>query len=277
MAKPAASENVLLLFTSEKGGSGKSTAASAVLDYLRGSGQAVAAYDSDGSVGMLWKGYATKAEDGFPADGQNPVEGVVAYNLREDEQRAELVNSLTAGHRIVMHDLAGGGLADLTRIQDNSDGLRRLLLAIKRAGYRVVFIHLLNTDDSAVASIATYLDMIEEAGNDAGEIVSHVVMLNRKAGKKNAAFLDWFGVTDVETNLREGGRTRERLLALGGVETELAVLDEVAMAKLKRLGVPLKDAAVSPKLTLSEQQHVVNFREDVADALVRAKAVLGIK
>lgn len=276
MAKTATSEKVLILFTSEKGGAGKSTAASAVLDYLRGSGQVVAAFDSDGSVGMLSKGYATKADDGFPADNQNPVEGVVVYNLREDESRSTLVNSLAHGHPIVMHDLAGGGLADLMRIQDNSEGLKRLLRAIKNGGYRVVFVHLLNTDDSAVASVATYLDLIDDAG-DVGEVASHVVMLNRKAGRKNAAFLDWFGVTDEETGAREGGNTRERLLALGGVETELPVLDEVTTSKVKRLGVPLKDAVASPKLTFGEQQHVVNFREDVADALVRAKAVLGIK
>lgn len=275
MAKTATSEKVLILFTSEKGGAGKSTAATAVLDYLRGSGQLVAAYDSDGAVGMLSKAFGTKADDGFAADVQNPTEGVVVYNLREDESRSMLVNSLAHGHPIVMHDLAGGGLADLMRIQDNSEGLKRLLRAIKNAGYRVVFVHLLNTDDSAVASVATYLDLIEDAG-DVGEVASHVVMLNRKAGRKNAAFIDWFGVTD-ESGVREGGNTRERLLALGGVETELPVLDDVATAKVKRLGVPLKDAATSPKLTLSEQQHVVNFREDVADALIRAKAVLGIK
>lgn len=139
----------------------------------------------------------------------------------------------------------------------------------------MVFVHLLNTDDSAVASVATYLDLIEEAG-DVGEVASHVVMLNRKAGRKNAAFIDWFGVTD-ESGVREGGNTRERVLALGGVETELPVLDDVATAKVKRLCVPPEDAATSPKLTLSEQQHVVNFREDVADALIRANAVLGIK
>jgi acetolactate synthase regulatory subunit len=273
--KPSPDDKVLILFTSEKGGAGKSFAACAFVDYLRSSGQTVAAYDSDGAIGALSKMHATKDDDGYPAKHQDPAKGVVFYNLRGDEDRAQLINSLATGHSRVVHDLAGGGLADLMRIQDAGEGLTRFLRAVRNAGFRVVFVHLLTTDDSATASVATYFDVIEQT-RDLAELVSHVVMLNRKAGKKDAAFIDWVGFTDPETSERSGGKTRGRLMELGGVETELPLLDEVAAAKTKRLGIPFAAAETSRKLSFSEQQHVQIFREDVRAAIGRAKHILGV-
>lgn len=274
MAKTASNEKTMILFTSEKGGSGKSFAACAVVDYLRASGQEVAAYDSDGAVGALSTMHATKAEDGFPADHQDPTKGVVIYNVREDESRPELVNSLAHGYSLVLHDMAGGGLADLMRIQDNSEGIKRLLRAIRSAGYRVVFVHLLNTTSAATASIGTYLDVIEEAGEAAG-IVSHIALLNRKFGKRDESFKYWRGAQINGTT--RGGATRERFLAAGGIETELPVLDDATNAEIDWRGLTFKDAEVNPAFTLSQQQHVLNFRMDVAEALKVAKPLLGIK
>lgn len=265
----------VLLITSEKGGAGKSWTACSIVDYARSSGQRLAAYDADGGVGALLKMYGTRDGNRDLVADQNPVEGVGFYNLRNDDERGELVNVLATGENLILHDLAGGGLADLMRIQDAGAGLKRLLRAFDSIGYRVTFIHLLTGDDAATASVATYLDAIEEAG-EVGKIVDHVVVKNRAFGPKDTDFPFWVGFTDRETGEAIGGGTRARIKEAGGVEIELPALDRRAAAKLKPMGIKLADGPTSPKLEIVDQQHVRNYRLDFAEALAPAKHLLGL-
>lgn len=265
----------VVLFTSEKGGAGKSFAACSLVDYARSSGQRVAAYDSDGGVGALLKLYGSRGADREIEMQQDPVAGVGYYNLRNDDERATLVNACASGEAIIIHDLAGGGLADLMRIQDAGAGLKRLLRAFESTGYRVTFVHLLTNDDSATASIATYLDMIEEAG-EVGKIVDHVVVKNRLYGAKDTDFPFWIGFKDHETREAIGGGTRARVKEAGGVEVELPALDRRTAAMIKPMGIKLADGETSRRLDLSSQQHVRNYRLDFAEAIAPAKPLLGL-
>ncbi len=267
--------NRVVLFTSEKGGAGKSFGACSLIDYARSSGQRVAAYDSDGGVGALLKLYGSRGVDGDIEMQQDPVAGVGYYNLRNDDERSTLVNACASGECVIVHDLAGGGLADLMRIQDAGAGLKRLLRAFDSTGYRVTFVHLLTNDDSATASVATYLDMIEEAG-EVGKIVDHVVVKNRLYGARDIDFPFWVGFKDHESGETIGGGTRARIKAAGGVEIELPSLDRRTAAMIKPLGIKLADGETSRRLDLSSQQHVRNYRIDFAEAIAPAKSLMGL-
>ena len=161
------------------------------------------------------------------------------------------------------------------RIQDAGAGLKRLLRAFDSTGYRVTFVHLLTNDDSATASVATYLDMIEEAG-EVGKIVDHVVVKNRLYGIRDVDFPFWVGFKDHESGETIGGGTRTRIKNAGGVEIELPSLDRRTAAMIKPMGIKLADGETSRRLDLSSQQHVRNYRLDFAEAIAPAKSLLGL-
>src|SRR5690554_6627784 len=89
--------SVLLMTTSLKGGGGKSTLANAIVDYARRTQLPLAAYDADGAIGSLSDMHASRDEAGRLVSPQNPLIGVVGYNIR-DESRPMLFNSLEQNH-----------------------------------------------------------------------------------------------------------------------------------------------------------------------------------
>ena len=102
----------VILVASEKGGVGKSVFARSLVDHLRNSGATVAAYDADGSVGALVRVLGTR-DGGSIVQPQDATAGVGIYNIRSDEQRATLLDCISEGAPLIVHDLAGGSLADL--------------------------------------------------------------------------------------------------------------------------------------------------------------------
>lgn len=111
-----------VLVTSEKGGVGKSVTARTLVEYLREGGTRVAAYDADGSVGGLVRVLGTRDGAGEVLDEQDPTVGVGYYNIRDAAESHTLLNCLGTQEPLIVHDLAGGSLADLTRITDMGEG-----------------------------------------------------------------------------------------------------------------------------------------------------------
>lgn len=250
--------------TSLKGGSGKSTFACALLDHLRSHGLPVAAYDADGAIGALVGMHGLRDANGRMIGDQNPLSGVVAYDIRDDS-RSEFVNSLERGHRHILHDVAGGALADLKRLFSDRDSLAKLLRALQSFDAVLVFFHLVTPDITTVESVARHLDLTEAQGK-LGEHARHVVVLNRQGDRIDADFPVWFGYTDRNGELR-GGKTRERLLAGGGAEMAMPAINDRTMALVKDQHIPFTLAASSPGLAAIDQQRVRIFVEDFADAM----------
>ncbi|MGH1575536.1 hypothetical protein ACRAWG_39115 (plasmid) [Methylobacterium sp. P31] len=135
----------LVLVTSEKGGVGKSVTARTFVEYLREGGTRVAAYDADGSVGGLVRVLGTRDGAGEVLDEQDPAIGVGYYNIRDAAESHTLLNCLGTQEPLIVHDLAGGSLADLTRITDMGEGLDDLLVAVDENGYRLTVLHLISS------------------------------------------------------------------------------------------------------------------------------------
>lgn len=256
------------LIVSEKGGVGKSTKARALIDQLRYENLIVAAYDADGSVGALVRVLGTRNEDGRISPEQDPVQGVGYYNVRAEEARNKLLDAIASGDELIVHDLAGGSLADLTRIVDGGEGLDGLLAAFEEHGYRLTIVHILSPDIGAVQSVASWLELV-------GDKVDHIAVRNCRWGRLEADFPFWYGFTDGK-GVSKGGKTREKLLGLGGIEIDLPGIPIGTFAKIDAENMSFSAAAADAALTITERAHIAKFRRDYAAALDPARHLLGL-
>ncbi len=266
-ALPAAVKRVALV-ANEKGGVGKSVFTRSLVDHLRTAGERVAAYDADGSVGATARVLGSRDAKGLIERMQNPVEGIGYYNGRADDERNILLDSIKLGERLYIHDLAGGLLADLTRIVDGGEGLDGLLDAFEAHGYRLTVFHVISPDVGAAQSVARWLSLI-------GDKADHVAVINLKHGKPPADFPFWYGFTDAK-GAAKGGKTREALRAIGGVEIEFPSLPSGTFAKLDAENIPFTRADKAGLLTITERAHVTKFLRDFAAALTPALPFLGL-
>ncbi|BAU94104.1 P-loop NTPase [Methylorubrum rhodesianum] len=267
---PAASrQKRVVLITSEKGGVGKSVTARTLIEHLRASGTRVAAYDADGGVGALLRVLGSRDPDGELLAEQDPAAGVGYYNIRADDERPTLLNCAASGEPLIVHDLAGGSLADLARISDMGEGLDDLLAAFAGQGYRPVVLHLISSEVAATQSVARWLEL-------AGDRVDHVAIRNTRWGKAEADFPFWHGYVDGRGESR-GGKVRRRLLdELGGLEISLPALPGGTFAKIDADALPFRVAADAPRLTIAERSHVTRYLRESAVAFEPLRPLLGL-
>lgn len=259
----------VVLITSEKGGVGKSVTARTLVEYLRGGGTRVAAYDADGGVGSLLRVLGTRDATGELREEQEPSVGVGYYNIRADDERATLLNCVASGEPLIVHDLAGGSLADLARISDMGEGLDDLLAAFAGEGYRPVVLHLISSEVAATQSVARWLEL-------AGTRVDHVAIRNTRWGKAEADFPFWHGYVDGNGEAR-GGKVRRRLLEeFGGLEISLPPLPSGTFAKIDADALPFAVAASAPRLTIAERSHVARYLRESAVAFEHLRPLLGL-
>lgn len=256
------------LIASEKGGVGKSVTARLLIDTLRTAGTRVAAYDADGGVGGLVRVLGTRDADGRLVEEQSATEGVAYYNIRADGERNALLDCIASDESLIVHDLAGGSLADLMRIVDGGDSLDGLLTAYEEHGYRVTVMHLISPEVGSAQSVARWLEL-------AGDRVDHIAIRNTRWGKSTADFPFWHGFTDGQ-KVFKGGKTREKLLAMGGLEVDLPTLQGGTFAKVDADNTPFSEAAQAPSLTVTERVHVQKFMREFAAAIEPARPLLGL-
>lgn len=271
MPPPISPKRVLLMTTSMKGGGGKSTLANAIVDYARRTELPMAAYDADGAIGSLSDMHASRDADGKLIAIQDPLLGVVGYNIR-DESRPMLFNSLEQGHACILHDMAGGSLMDMQRIFDDQGSLKNFSRALNAAQTRPVFLHVVTPDASTVASVARHLDLMDDLG-ELAKHASHIAVLNRHGNRKDQDFPDWYGYVDAEGTSR-GGKTRARLLANGGAELDLPSMNDRTAALVKALRIPFSAAIDDIRLDAHDRQRVRMFTQDFEEALTQDVRVL---
>lgn len=267
-AAPVAVKRVALV-ANEKGGVGKSVFTRTLVDYLRLNGKRVAAYDADGSVGATVRVLGSRDDNGSIEREQDPVLGVGYYNGRAENERNILLDSIESGESLYVHDLAGGLLADLTRIVDSGEGLEGLLDAFEAHGYRLTIFHVISPDVGAAQSVARWLGLI-------GDRADHVAVINLKHGKPPTDFPFWYGFTDAKGEAK-GGKTRRALLEAGGVEIEFPALPSGTFAKLDAENIRFSRADKAGILTITERAHIAKFLRDFAECLTPALPFLGLQ
>lgn len=260
----------LIVTASQKGGSGKTVLARALLDHLRTADVTVAAYDGDGAVGGLYKHFGSRDSARRLESVQDPCRGVVVYDIRNADTRDTLFESLAADSSLVLHDLAGGALLPLLELfQDDAEGaLVNFNTALEDLDSEMIVLHLVTRDDGSVASLAQYLDLTAGCSR-----IRHVAVINRHNGR-DTDLSTWFGVPGGRT----GGRTRTRLLEQGGLEMELPPLEPTAMKLIEDRGLTFNCAVDDPTLPLIQRQRIRQFLRAVDAALtLEIREALGIE
>lgn len=256
----------VVLVASEKGGVGKSVFSRSLIDHLRSTANvAVAAYDADGGVGALVRVLGTRDEAGRIDPDQVPSEGVGFYNVRSDGERNQLLDCIEGGDDLIVHDLAGGSLTDLTRIVDGGDGLDGLLGAFEEHGYRLTICHVLSADIGSAQSVSKWIELV-------GDRADHVAV-------RNFAFSDhpfWNGFKTADGTMK-GGKTKAALIEMGGIEIDLPKMPDGTFAKLDAENVRFSAATESSILTITERAHVSKFRRDFGTEIAPAAHFLGLK
>ncbi len=125
-------------------------------------------------------------------------------------------------------------------------------------------------------SVATHMDMTEQLG-DVGGIACHIAVLNRRGMLKPADYPFWYGYKDADGQ-QQAGKTRERLLVLGGIEIELPHIDERTLALAKNLNIPLSAAIHDRQLPVVDRQRIRTFVTAFDDAMTpEVRAILGVE
>lgn len=259
----------LLITASQKGGSGKTVLACALLDHLRTAGMPVAAFDGDGAVGGFYKMHGARGANGRLQHDQDARTGVVPYDIRDTTSRDLLFESLETDAPVILHDLAGGALLSLLQLfgDDVEGAFHHFNRALEDSDAELIILHLVTRDEGAVASIRQYLDFSADCPR-----IRHVAVVNRHTGR-DADLRIWFGAADGQS----GGRTRALLLERGGVEMTLPALDAGAMALVQGMGTPFSVAIEDRSLPLIQRQRIRQFlRAFAAELTPEVHNVLGV-
>jgi cellulose biosynthesis protein BcsQ len=108
--KPAALSKAAIFVTGSKGGPGKSTFSTLLVDYYRSRGITTAAYDGDHNNMTLLQFYGTRGEDGKLVEDQDAVNGVKVFNIRQPDERDLMLNVVEGAATRIVIDLPGGAV-----------------------------------------------------------------------------------------------------------------------------------------------------------------------
>lgn len=242
----------LIMAPCEKGGGGKSQWIKTFADIARWKGHAVALFDGDKSVSTLFR-FMCQRVNGKPAEHQDPLTGVVSYNMRSELEREQFGNSMQTAADVLVHDVPGGAALDLARIIDDGRGeaVDGLFDLIEDQGYRATLVHLVTPDLSSVSSVEKYRSMI-------GDRADHVAVVNRSFGVDDSDFPWWFGFRNMEGK-DVGGKARSRFIEAGGIEINMPALRRGPAVKLDSENLRFTQAIESQNLKLVEQAQVRNY------------------
>lgn len=247
----------LVLVVSGKGGVGKTTFSRLLTDVYRERGTKAAIFDGDGQIGGLARAYHGA--------------GVNFYDLRQDAERATLLNSVAWDADVILHDLPGGSLPEISRIVDAGDGDRvdGFLAALRENDVRMTLIHIVDSEIESAQSVGQYLDVF---GTDS---VDHVAALNMRESRDiRKDFPYWSGY--VIDGQRRYGKARDRLIAAGGVEITMPAMQAGTRAKLNALNLKYSECARHPELTITERSIASQFLRGFRKAVEPAGGFLGL-
>lgn len=251
-----------IFIVSQKGGSGKSTFSRALLDHLRHTrGQAVAAFDGDGTVGQLVQHYGSRDQQGKLDAVQNPLEGVGVFDLRRREECGVVVDALDSEAQTLLFDFPAGCLGDMGRVMGEA-GVGPMLDEYDREGYRITVAVVISNIQASAGNVLAAMDIFRDR-------VDYAVVKNLFYGKPED-FLFFDGFTGAD-GLLYGGQAREALTRRSGKVVNMPALPgrEYALCDMYCLG--FSQATQHPVLRRSERGAVAYFLKEFG-AVVDAAA-----
>jgi len=195
----------LIIMSSAKGGSGKSTASRAYIDLARQAGRTVASWDLDGQTSSLSMLYPDR----------DPQKGCGFENIKDLEAPGRWLDSVNGDAQDCLLDVPGGALHDLLRVIHG--GAQSLIQIAKEADREVVIVSVIGLKrDSSFAPI----EAVRLFGND----VHHIVLKNGFWAPVNG-FVVFDGV-EVD-GVRKYGKPSDIVREAGGTVLYFPKLDHV--------------------------------------------------
>lgn len=230
-------EKRLVMTSSNKGGTGKSTFARGLADKLRRD-QTIKTFlsDADGAVGQLFQYYASREpdrKDGTRGDRekkQNGLTGVHFFDIREPNQRDDIFQGIDSGADRVVMDLPAGSL---NTICDIDEELKFFSYASDK-GYGITFVEVITPLIASTKSVAAMLQMFSSI-----EAAAFIVV-------RNAAFGP---VLNEDWQIYDDSRARKTLLARGGLELVMPGMRMKSYSQIDLKSLRFMDAPYQLELT----------------------------
>lgn len=245
----------LVLVVSGKGGVGKTTFSRLLTDVYCERNTKAAIFDADGQIGGLARVYSDA--------------GVAFYDLRQDAERAALLNSIASDADVILHDLPGGSLPEIAKIVDDGENVGGFLAALRENGVRMTLVHVIDNEIESAQSVGQYLDVF---GTDS---VDHVAVLNMRESRDIKTDFPYWSGYEVDGQ-RRYGKARDRLIAAGGVEITMPAMQAGTRAKINALNLRYSECARHPELTITERSIASQFLRGFRKAVEPAGGFLGL-
>jgi len=251
----------------EKGGSGKTTFARGLLDRLRRDKKTVAAYDGDGSVGQFFQYYGQRDEDGNLLPDQDPAQGVVPFDVRDDHQRDTLMNVLDRPQQpdTILVDLPGGALPELKRLVGG--GAPALMQEYANEGYTPVIVVTMTPLLGSARSVKEAIDQF-------GTVPEYVAVKNLGMGEPSD-FVLFDGYTDPETGEVRGGKGKAALEWMDGSVIEMPYLKARTYALLDLYSLTFTAGTSDRRLTRADRSRVQHWISTFDESVGEARALFG--
>jgi hypothetical protein len=254
---------------SSKGGVGKTFTQSLLLDAYRTADADVVAYDADSKNRGLVRMHGSRGADGNLLEVQDLKTGVTPYDLTDKRGGQKFLDSVALEAKILQHDLPANPLKHLEDITDGGDGVQMLLDVLDDNNVHLTLLHVIDPGLDSAQSVGEYI-------NTFGDRASHIAVLNLREcdGPVETVFRYWFGYAEKD-GAKRYGKTRERLLAMGGAEIRLPALPSTTRSTIEAEKLTFAAARKSPLLTITEKAHVAKLIRDFGVAIEPVRPLLG--
>lgn len=218
------------LYTSAKGGVGKTTASRGHTDIARATGIRTGAWDGDGSVGQLLAFYGQRDSGGEIVRVQEPAQGVGYFDVRTENGRETLLSVIDADVDLAIVDLPGGSIRELAAVVPH--GLRGLAELYAEEGWEPIIVQVI-TPLRACAE-----DAVELAEMWRGAPGRFVVMKNLGRGEPDAFYL-----FEGDGGKLSNGNARKAVDDVGGTVINMPAIRGRTYAYVDAYRLPFSAAA----------------------------------
>jgi hypothetical protein len=255
----------LIVTSSDKGGVGKTYAASLLGDIMRhDTGMKTVLIDGDEKVRKFIERFGNRDDEGglLPPEANDPFTGCKLVDLRNMENSAaEIMGAFESGATRILIDGAGGSETNYGRLLRPTAKPEEFTEFLAEEGISAVFIaNIMPDDDATIMSLA---NLWAKYKGDEG--IHFVVVLNRWSGDidgTDSHFADWFA-----------SRTRAAMIEAGNIsELNITTVYEDVMAKVREMPVPFsvmtdKDAAQALGIDMRTRRAIRNARTEIVDQI----------
>jgi hypothetical protein len=266
--KPLSRRRRAVLVVGQKGGTGKSTLARALVDRCRRDGISAAGFDADGSVGQLLQFHGTRT-DGQLDVVQNPLQGIGYFDLRQERQRDMLLQGIETDAKVVIFDCPGGVLHELARVID-ADGMsaRGLMETYRDQGFNPTVVLVMTPMMASSRAVSQAIKLF-------GDGIDYVAVRNLAFGAADE-FVLFDSYADAAGKV-VGGRGKRMLEERNGIVLNMPALQASTYALIDLYSLTFDAARTDTRLRLADRSRVHQWMRAMDAELDRAATLLGLE